>query len=298
MSRTSRSKTRCSSNRGSTGRKSGASSPRYFFGVTLSEKVALRAVTASAGKGLQRLSRWALGLTLLPLVWSVGNSLAGMIPAVGMEGFQSWWRYAAGAAVYIAIERLFQKPMWLYVVGHELTHAVTGLLSGAKIHSFKAHSDGGEVRLSKSNAFIALSPYVVPLYATLVIGIYAAVRHWWAHPGVVQGFQFLLGAALAFHVSLTVSAMHRRQTDLKVLGFFLSGVLILLGNSLIFAVLGISLFTKTPTFPQFARVVGTETLIVWKKGWVFAVDEVKRLNENRTRPGKLAKNEDVETWTR
>lgn len=201
-----------------------------------------------------------------------------MVPAVGMEGLQAWWRYAAGAGGYVVMERLFRRPMWLYVVGHELTHAVTGVLSGARIHSFKAHSDGGEVRLSKSNAFIALSPYVVPLYAALLVLIFAIVQRWWPDPRLFQAFQFLLGAALAFHLSLTVSAIHKRQTDLKVLGFFLSGVLILVGNGLIFAILGISLFSKTPTLPQFASGVGTETMTVWRKGWDFALAEVNRLN--------------------
>jgi len=199
-----------------------------------------------------------------------------MIPAVGAEGVGRWWLYAAGAASYAVLERFVTKPMWLYVVGHEMTHAVSGLLSGARIHSIKAGSRGGEVHLSKSNAFIALSPYVFPFYTLAVIGLYALLRHWWNRPELTPVFQFLLGMTLAFHLSLTVSAFHGHQPDLKVLGFFLSGVLILLGNILILGILGVNLFSKTPTLKQFTVGIGRETLSAWQKLFVFTTRGVSQ----------------------
>lgn len=188
------------------------------------------------------------------------------------EGLRAWWLYLAGILTYLAVERVLSRPMWLYVFGHEMTHALTGLLSGAKVHSFKAKSSGGEVRLSKSNAFIALSPYVIPIYLVGVALIYAMTRHWWNPPQLLPVFQFMLGLALAFHISLTISAVHRHQPDLKVLGFFLSGVLILMGNTLVLAFLGIGLFAKTPTFSTYAKSVGNET---WD-GWVKSAGVLQR----------------------
>ncbi|MCG3205336.1 MAG: hypothetical protein KCHDKBKB_02056 [Elusimicrobia bacterium] len=208
--------------------------------------------------------RWLVALALLPLLWAVLHQTVLMVPHLAQEGFRGWGMYGAGIVSYFVFERIFVKPMWLYVFGHELTHVLTGVLSGAKIHSFKAKSTGGEVHLSKSNAFIALSPYVIPLYAVGVIGLYAMTRHWWNPPHLEPLFQFLLGSALAFHTSLTFSAVHKHQPDLKILGLVLSGVLILLGNTLILAILGISLFSKTPTFTHFARSVGRESHETWK----------------------------------
>jgi hypothetical protein len=187
-----------------------------------------------------------------------------MVTAVVSEGLRSWWIYAGGVLLYILFERFLTKPMWVYVVGHELTHAVSGLISGAKIHSFKAGARGGEVQLSKTNAFIALSPYILPFYTVAVIVFYAILRRWWDIPKLHYTFEFLVGMTLAFHLSLTVSAIHAHQPDLKVLGFFLSGVLILLGNALILGLLGVTLFKKTPTLPHYAAGMGRETLIVWK----------------------------------
>ena len=97
---------------------------------------------------------------------------------------------------------------------------------------------------------------------------------WWNPPQLRPVFQFLLGMAVAFHMSLTISAVHSHQADLKVLGFFLSSVLIVIGNVLILAVLGISLFSKTPTFSQYVSSMAKDTTLAWKKsidvGWLGA----------------------------
>jgi hypothetical protein len=218
-----------------------------------------------------------VGLALLPCLWAVAREVILMGPALWAEGVRSWWAYAAGAAAYGLVEMIFSKPMWVYVVGHELTHALSGILSGAKVYSFRAASKGGEVRLSKTNPFIALSPYIVPLYSLLVIAAFCGVRQWWPSPKLAVWFQFALGATLAFHFSLTVNAFHRRQTDLKVLGMFLSAVLVLLGNFLILAILGISLFNRTPALSRFSGDIAKNTVVAWKKGFDFAWERVKGL---------------------
>lgn len=218
-------------------------------------------------KGVRRVSYWAVAVALLPLLWGVLHQTGLMIPALLEEGVSSWWRYAAGAAVYLVAERLITKPMWLYVVGHELTHVLTGLMSGAKVHSFKAKSTGGEVRLSKSNAFIALSPYIVPLYALALAALYSLTRYIWNPPHLRPIFEFALGMAVAFHVSLTVSAIHKHQPDLKVLGHFLSAILIVLGNVVILAMFGISLFTRTPHLTEYGQNVLKDTATAWKVTW-------------------------------
>lgn len=220
-------------------------------------------------KTFRGLRHWTVAAALLPTVWAVGKTDLMMLPSLGKEGWQAWWIYLLGAAVYALVEAIFAKPMWLYVFGHELTHAISGLMSGAKIHSFKAHEDGGEVRLSKSNVFVALSPYIVPIYSGAVVLIYAIVNKWWPSVEATRAFQFLLGFSLAFHFSLTVHAFHGRQTDLKYVGFFLSGVLVVLGNLLILGILGVSLFGRTPTLKNYARSVGRETSLVWKTGYIY-----------------------------
>jgi len=190
-----------------------------------------------------------------------------MLPLLGQEGWRSWWIYLAGMGAYLLVELVFHRPIWVYVFGHELTHAISGLLSGARILKFRATSRGGEVHLSKSNVLIVLSPYVVPIYMVMVLILYSILRIWFQAPWLNYGFQFLMGATLAFHFSLTFVALHRHQPDLKVLGYFLSSTLIWLGNALILAALCISLFRKTPTFSQYGRALASEAVFLWKVGW-------------------------------
>ncbi len=223
---------------------------------------------------LRRFFCWFIGLCLLPFLWAVLRELALMVPPVLSLGVKAWWLYALGAVVYFLVEKVFTKPMTLYVYGHELTHAFSGMLSGAKIHSLKASSKGGEVRMSKSNLFVALSPYIIPLYTLLVVLLFVLIRLWWKDPLLTRFFQFLVGASLAFHLSMTITAIHRKQPDLKMAGIFLSTVLITTANALILGVFCVSLFKKTPTLKQFSTHLGKETFRVWKSGTLYASKKI------------------------
>lgn len=228
-------------------------------------------------KLVRAVRNWIIALALMPLLWAVMRETALLVPAVGAHGWKAWGMYAAGAAVYIALDLFIAKPMWVYVFGHELTHAISGIATGAKIHSFKASAKGGEVQMSKSNALVALAPYIFPIYGAFVVLLYALIRNWWTAPVLTGSFQFLLGFTVAFHLFLTFHAIHGRQPDLKVLGLFLSVVLIGLANLLILGVLGISLFSRTPTARQYGEAIGQETALVWKKGFFIAQTQWKEI---------------------
>ena len=61
----------------------------------------------------------------------------------------TWVPLLAGAACWVTIYLLLPKPMWLYVVGHELTHAVWVWLFGGAVKKFKASAKGGHVIITK-----------------------------------------------------------------------------------------------------------------------------------------------------
>jgi len=214
----------------------------------------------------RRLFHWFIALCLLPVAFAALVVLWRMLCALGGAGWREWWIYAMGAGGYLLLEWLFKKPMWAYVVGHELTHAFTGVMTGAKVHSIEATARKGQVKLSKTNWFIAISPYIVPFYTLLLLGLYALLNHYWPQGWLTITFQLLMGASLAFHISLTIMAFHGRQTDLKVLGFVLSFVLIVLGNTLILGVLTVSLFGVTPPIAAYFSDLGKESCAASKAG--------------------------------
>lgn len=179
--------------------------------------------------------KFILGLLLLPLC---AGALPALAKVVRLSGGASevWVPLGAGAACWLVVFALLPKPMWIYVVGHELTHVVWSWLFGGKVKKFKATSQGGEVVITKSNFLVALAPYFFPLYAVLVVLVFLAGHLIWGWARWTPGFHLLLGAAYAFHLTLTWEILKTRQSDITGQGYLFSGVIIFLGNVLVLLV--------------------------------------------------------------
>ncbi|MCX8156158.1 MAG: hypothetical protein N3J91_06910 [Verrucomicrobiae bacterium] len=179
--------------------------------------------------------KWAkfmLAWLLLPFCWGAAAALWRVARAAGGAD-TVWVPMLAGAACWVVIYLLLPRPMWLYVFGHELTHALWTWLFGGRVKRFKASAQGGHVLVTKHNFLIVLAPYFFPLYAALVALVYTAGHLVWDWSGARAWFHLLLGAAYAFHVTLTGHVLHTRQTDITSQGYFFSAVVIFLGNALV-----------------------------------------------------------------
>src|SRR5437868_7595755 len=120
--------------------------------------------------------KWAkmiLAILLLPVCAGAAWALWGVLRASGSAD-TTWVPALAGAACWCVIYLLLPKPMWIYVFGHELTHALWTWLMGGRVKKFKASSTGGHVIVTKNNFLIALAPYFFPLYAVLVVLVFLA----------------------------------------------------------------------------------------------------------------------------
>ncbi|MDR1696031.1 MAG: M50 family metallopeptidase [Endomicrobium sp.] len=110
----------------------------------------------------------------------------------------------AGIFCYAVLHAAFYKPLKTYIFGHELSHAVAGLLSGARIKKFKVGKQSGSVVLTKDNIWITLAPYMFPIYVFVLIIAYLMLG-WAADIRLFYGyFLFLAGFLIAFHAALTV----------------------------------------------------------------------------------------------
>ncbi len=154
----------------------------------------------------------------------------------------TWIPFLAGAACWCVIFFLLPKPMWIYVFGHELTHALWTWLFGGQVKKMKVTSSGGHVVISKTNFVIALAPYFFPLYAAMVVAIFAVGHLIWDWRNFLVWFHLLVGAAYAFHVTLTWHVLQTRQSDITSHGYLFSAVIIFLGNVSVL-LFGIPLFT-------------------------------------------------------
>jgi hypothetical protein len=174
-----------------------------------------------------------IGIFLLPVCLGTAQALWQELSQAGPAD-RVWLPMLAGAAGWIVIFLLLPKPMWVYVFGHELTHAVWTWAFGGAVKKFKVGANGGHVVTTKHNFLIVLAPYFFPFYAALVV-VFALglklVGAW--HSDYVPWFHILLGAAYAFHLTLTWHILRTQQTDITSQGYIFSGVIIFLGNALV-----------------------------------------------------------------
>ena len=201
--------------------------------------------------------KFIIALLLLPACAGAGMALLKVLRASGSAD-TVWIPLLGGAACWIVIFLLLPKPMWIYVFGHELTHAVWTLLFGGEVKKMKVTSKGGHVVISKTNFVIALAPYFFPLYAVIVIALFALGNLIWNWHGYLVWFHLLLGAAYAFHVTLTFHVLQTKQSDITGQGYLFSAVVIFLGNAGVL-LFGIPLLTRRPEVFKIFGLWCTET---------------------------------------
>lgn len=173
-----------------------------------------------------------IAVFLLPLCIGGAKALWRVLKESGASD-TFWVAFLAGALCWIVIFMLLPRPMWLYVVGHEMTHAIWTWIFGGKVKKMKVSSKGGHVIISKSNFIIALAPYFFPFYAFVLVVLFGAGHLIWGWSKFWVVFHLLLGVAYAFHITLTIYILRTEQSDITEHGYFFSFVIIFLGNILV-----------------------------------------------------------------
>lgn len=196
-------------------------------------------------------ARCIIGVALLPACWGIVRTLfdsvlfaAGATGGVSAEAVSLLGGLAAFALCWATISH----PVRMYVLGHELTHALWGLLFGARPSDVRVSGTGGSVKLTKSNFIITLAPYFFPFY-TFVVIVVALVTSAFLRPlPFLPLWMFLIGFTWAFHVLFTLETLTQRQPDVKLYGRVFSWVVIFIVNVLLVLVW---LASTTPlTFAQ------------------------------------------------
>jgi hypothetical protein len=187
---------------------------------------------AARGKLARAMLKWIkifFAMLLLPICVGAVPAIFKVLRATGRaDAF--WVALLGGAACWVSIFLLLPKPMRVYVFGHELTHVIWTWVFGGKVKKFKASAKGGHVIVTKNNFVIALAPYFFPLYGIAVVLCFVIGHLLWNWAEYVVWFHFFLGAAYAFHVTLTVHILRTEQSDITSQGYFFSAVVIFLGN--------------------------------------------------------------------
>ena len=195
-----------------------------------------------------------LGVALLPMCWGVVRAFFdSVIAAAGESGGVTAESIAlvGGMAAFALCWMAVSHPVKTYVLGHELTHAIWGLLFGALPSKLRVSASGGSVNLTKSNMLITLAPYFFPFYTFLVI-VVALITSAFIRPlPCLPLWMFAVGFTWAFHALFTLETLAQRQPDVKLYGRIFSWVFIFLANVAL-----ILLFLASTTSLTFAQLGG------------------------------------------
>ena len=193
---------------------------------------------------LRRLVHWGLAFLLMPFCFV---TIITMIQQISNQDLMSsvWYSteficFLAGIGSMVSWfigGVLNNRLLYLYVLGHEMTHAAFVYLCGGRISAMHISTEGGYVMTSKSNILIALSPYFVPFWSAVWISLYSFVELIWKIPAGDFLLIGILGLTWTFHVIWTVWMIPKDQPDLKEHGTFFSLMIIILANLILLSVM-------------------------------------------------------------
>ncbi len=184
---------------------------------------------------IKRILKILLGIFSIPICISVSLNLYQQISHINALSYLNQKYFLIGVVSYLVVHAVLFKPSYLYIFAHEMMHVIATIISGGRVTSFKVSKQGGSVGTTKSNFFIALSPYFFPFYTMIVTLLFFAGKFFFKESVIYNPFLFAVGFTLAFHIILTIDFLKIRQTDLLHAGYLFSICLIYVVNLVIIA---------------------------------------------------------------
>lgn len=211
-----------------------------------------------------RFWRILIGWLLLPCGATATLTLIRLVAAAapaGRDAVLSAAAFGAGALFWLLAFWALPVSARGYIVAHELTHALWGLLQGARISRLRISRTGGSVQVSERRILTTLAPYFFSLYTALVMGLYYGLALFFDLTPWYEVWLGAIGWTLAFHFSWTVAALAKSQPDIRVYGRVFSYALIYVLN-----VLGLGLLLvllSSVTLEQWVSGLAADAGTVW-----------------------------------
>ncbi len=214
---------------------------------------------------IKKLLKIIIGIILIPVdIFLVVNFCKEITDIPMLSAAQAMFFY--GIAAYTAVHIFIIKPDFLYVFGHESTHALTAKLFGGKIFDFKVSSKGGSVKTDKANTTVALTPYMIPFYTIAVFLVYLCISFFRDVKPYTGYFIFALGVTLAFHLVQTAEHLRQKQSDIVKSGYVFSMPLVIFVNIAVTAVVLSFLFPEF-SFKQMSLATFEQTRELYASVW-------------------------------
>jgi hypothetical protein len=215
---------------------------------------------------MRKLIKFLAGILLLPCCVAITITFLHQLDIMGRGGgLLRDWRFlclALGFAFWLVLFGVMPRPMRLYVLGHELTHALWALMMGAKVKNLKASAKGGSVTVSKTNFLITLAPYFFPFYCMLTIVIFLIgdlIFDWHKYQPVLC---ILIGLGWGFHLTFTITTLAATQSDVTQNGWVFSLSVIYWINFLVLGVM-LSAISERGNVWAFFKYLWRDHVAVW-----------------------------------
>lgn len=218
-----------------------------------------------------RFLRFIVALLLLPAIAAEGMAIYDLMPSMLTLSFPFLSReilaVLGGYLLWILFFVFIPIPITIYIFGHELTHALWGLLTGSKVGRIHVASNGGYCTVSNPGMFTTLAPYFVPFYLVVLLLIKLILSIW--YPLDAGAFWWLVGVGITygFHFVYTIKMLVEvEQPDVREYGRFFSYALIVFVNLLILGA-GLVFITGTSFIDfgaKFIECCTTSYLYCWR----------------------------------
>ncbi|MCK5582281.1 MAG: M50 family metallopeptidase [Elusimicrobiales bacterium] len=170
---------------------------------------------------------WLIKKALKPALWTLSIPfILALMMETGKCGANIFLNikitlpFTIGFIIYIPFHFYSKHSSYLYVLAHELTHAVAAILNGIKIKKISVGKNNGYVTLSRDNIFISLAPYFIPFYAIILGAIYFVAGEFADLSRYRMIFVALIGFFTSFHIvnAIEITFFGPLQSDLKKAG--------------------------------------------------------------------------------
>jgi len=192
---------------------------------------------------LKKIVRFIVGVIALPLVIPISKAFYSQLANISIIDSNNQLYFLWGIASYVVMHLFLFKPRYFYNLGHEGVHVLSTWLSFGKAKNLKVSNEGGGVQTTKSNFFINISPYFVPIYTVLLCLAYFIISKFTDISNYSPYFILFIGFTLAMHIVMTVEVLKISQPDLIKTGYLFSLSLIYVLNVLLTAFIVSLIFT-------------------------------------------------------
>lgn len=206
-------------------------------------------------------------VSFIPILFvSIFISLPIVFKNLHIKNFFSFFLY--GSLLYLVIHIVPNKKKdyflsFIYILAHEVSHALAGLIRGNKVKRIKLTPNEGYVSfIKKTDRFTAIFPYIFPFYNIFTCFIFF-IKYIFSKHLSYPIFIFLQGFFLTFHIIHTILLLPTPQDDFRRFYSFLISILFIVSVNIFIAVIIVSLVNMdTKTIYMFVKSVFNNVIFI------------------------------------